>query len=290
MNRRNRTILVMAIALITASVASYGVFRAVERIPIREVEVASVQVVVAKSNLPVGTLITADMVTVVPWPQRNQVPGAFATVDAVVNRGVVMPVGENEPITESKLAPVGAGGGLSPTIPAGMRAVSVKVNEVIGVAGFVVPGSRVDVLVTVAPAGGNSASITRAVVSNVEVLTSGTRFDQEKAKADGKPIPATVVTLLATPDDAERITLASTEGKVMLTLRNPLDTAPTQTAGIRMASLTGPPAPPPVIKPAGGGRRVVAAPKPEPAVAAPAPIYTVETIRAAKRGEEVVKK
>jgi pilus assembly protein CpaB len=290
MNRRNRTLLVITIALVTATVASYGVYHAVQRIPVREVEVASVQVVVASSHLPVGTLVTADMVKLVPWPQRNQVPGAFTAVDEVVNRGVILPVGENEPITESKLAPLGAGGGLSPTIPTGMRAVSVKVNEVIGVAGFVVPGSRVDVLVTVGQNGAGNTSITRAVVSNVEVLTSGTRFDQEKAQADGKAIPATVVTLLATPDDAERITLASTEGKIMLTLRNPLDTVATQTQGIRMASLTGPPAPPPVVKAVGGGRRAVVAPKPAVVVAPPDPIYTVETIRAAKRGEEVVKK
>lgn len=290
MNRRNRTIFVIAIALVAATVASYGVYSAVQRIPVREVEVASVQVVVAKSHLPVGTLITADAAKLVPWPERNQVPGAFASIDQVVNRGVIMPVGENEPITESKLAPLGAGAGLSTTIPTGMRAVSVKVNEVIGVAGFVVPGSRVDVLVTVDDSSGGKTSITRAVVSNVEVLTAGTRFDQEKAKADGKPIPTTVVTLLATPNDAERITLASTEGKIMLTLRNPLDSAPTETQGIRMASLTGPPAAQPVVKPAPGARKAVPAPKPAVVVAAPDPAYTVETIRAAKRGEEVVKK
>lgn len=290
MNRGTRTILVLAIALVTASVASYGVYSAVQRIPVREVEVASIQVVVAKRALPVGTLVTADAAQLVAWPSRNQVPGAFATIDQVTNRGVIVAIGENEPITASKLAPVGAGAGLSPTIPSGMRAVSVKVNEVIGVAGFVIPGSRVDVLVTVAPAGTGSTSMTRAVVSNVEVLTAGTRFDQEKAQAEGKAIPSTVVTLLATPEDAERITLASTEGKVMLTLRNPLDTKPTDTEGIRMASLTGPPAPPPVIKASPTGQRAVVR-KPAPAAPAPVPAspYTVETVRGGKRGSEVVK-
>jgi pilus assembly protein CpaB len=248
------------------------------------VEVASVQAVVAGVQLPVGTLLTKEHVKLVPWPSRNQVPGAFTSIDKVVNRGVIQPIGENEPITESKLAPLGAGGGLSPTIPEGMRAISVKVNEVIGVAGFVVPGSRVDVLVTVEDKNGHG-SIARAVVSNVQVLTAGTRFDQEKAKADAKPIPTTVVTLLATPDDAERITLASMEGKIMLTLRNPLDVKPTETQGARLASLTGAPAPPPVIK-AVQGRKVAVAPKPAPE---PPKAYTVETIRAAKRGEEVVK-
>jgi pilus assembly protein CpaB len=284
MDRRTRTIGVVAIALLTATVASYGVYRAIQRIPVREVEVASVYAVVAGVHLPVGTLVTKEQVRLVPWPTRNQVPGAFASIDKVVNRGVIQPIGENEPITESKLAPLGAGGGLSPTIPAGMRAISVKVNEVVGVAGFVVPGSRVDVLVTVEDKRGQG-SIARAVVSNIQVLTAGTRFDQEKAKADAKPIPTTVVTLLATPDDAERITLASSEGKIMLTLRNPLDTLPTETSGARMASLTGAPAPPPVMK-AVQGRKVMVTPKAAPE--APK-AYTVETIRAAKRGEEVVR-
>jgi pilus assembly protein CpaB len=288
MNRRTRTLLVVAIALVTASVASFAVYRAVQRIPVREVEMASVQIVVARGPLPIGTLVTAESAKLAAWPKSNQVPGAFASIEQVVNRGVILPIGENEPITDSKLAPVGAGAGLSPTIPSGMRAISVKVNEVIGVAGFVIPGSRVDVLVTVDERDAKT-SITRAVVSNVEVLTSGTRFDQQKAQAEGKPIPSTVVTLLATPEDAERITLAATDGKIMLTLRNPLDTQPTETAGIRMASLTGPPAAPPVIKATtGGGRKRVVQPKPAAIVAAPEPT-TVEAIRGGKRGNEVVK-
>lgn len=276
----------MAVALVTATAATYGVYRAVQRIPVRQVEVPTAFAVVAATHLPVGTLVMKEQVKVVPWPARNQVPGAFTSVDQVVNRGIIHPVSENEPITETKLAPVGAGGGLSPTIPAGMRAISVKVNEVIGVAGFVVPGSRVDVLVTVGENKNDKSTISRAVVSNVEVLTAGTRFDQEKAKADGKPIPTTVVTLLATPQDAERITLASTEGKIMLTLRNPMDTLPTQTQGVRMANLTGAPGPAPVEKNV-KGRKVMVTPKaaPEPAKQ----LYTVETIRAAKRGEEVVR-
>jgi pilus assembly protein CpaB len=287
MDRRTRTLVVLAIALVTATVASYGVYRAVQRIPYREVEVASVQAVVANTHLPVGTLVTKDQVKLVSWPSRSQVPGAFHSIDQVVNRGLLTAVAENEPITESKLAPAGAGAGLSPTIPAGMRAISVKVNEVIGVAGFVIPGSKVDVLVTVDENGsaGARTSMSRAVVSNVEVLTAGTRFDQEKAQADGKPIPTTVVTLLATPDDAEKIALASTEGKIMLTLRNPLDAIPTDTRGVRLASLTGAPAPPPVQKTV-QGKKIMVTPKPAPE--APK-AYTVETIRAAKRGEEVVR-
>jgi pilus assembly protein CpaB len=286
MNRSTRTLLVVMVALLTATIASLGVYRAVQRIPVREVEVATAHAVVAARHLPVGTLVTKEDVKLVPWPAANQVPGGFASIEQVTNRGLIQPVGENEPLSEAKLAPLGSGGGLPPTIPPGMRAISVKVNEVIGVAGFVVPGSRVDVLVTVDDPNAQKGSLSRAVVSNVQVLTAGTRFDQEKARADGKPMPSTVVTLLATPLDAEKITLASNEGRIMLTLRNPLDTDPTETQGVRMANLMGAPAPPPVEKKDKSGRKYVAPPPPPP----PAPkLYTVETIRAAKRSEEVVK-
>ena len=172
---------------------------------------------------------------------------------------------ENEPITATKVAAKEAGGGLPPTITAGMRAISVKVNEVIGVAGFVVPGTRVDLVVTLSGQR-EQQSQSRVVVSNVQVLTAGTKYDQEQAK-DGKPVPSTVVTLLVTPEDAERIALASAEGKIMLTLRNPLDTNPTETKGTRLASLMGAPDPPPVTKVVQGVRRVV----PPPAAQAPPP-------------------
>jgi pilus assembly protein CpaB len=193
----------------------------------------------------------------------------------------VSPVVENEPITEAKLAGAGSGAGLPPTIPVGMRALSVKVNEVVSVAGFVVPGTRVDVLVTVRE---QQNSMARVVVSNVPVLTAGTRYDQEKAK-DGTPIPSTVVTLTVTPQDAEKIALAAAEGQIILALRNPLDVDPTVTQGVRLATLLGPPAPPPVQRSVKGRSVVVPAPPPPP----PPKVYTVETIRAAKRSEEVIK-
>lgn len=278
MTRSTRTLMVVAIALITASVGSFFVYRAIQRIPVREVEVAQAYAVVAATHLPVGTLVVKEQVKIIPWPAAHPVTGGFTSIEQVTNRGIIQPIAENEPLTESKLAPLGAGGGLSPTIPAGMRAISVKVDEVVGVAGFVVPGSRVDVLVTVDETGGGRSGITRAVVSNVQVLTAGTRFDQEKARAEGKPIPTTVVTLLATPQDAERITLAGSEGKIMLTLRNPLDTDPTQTVGVRLANLTGAPAPPPVKKVFKGRETVVPAP-----VVAPPPPYTVESYRGGKK-------
>jgi pilus assembly protein CpaB len=280
----------MAVATLMAGIASLGVYTAVKSIPVREVEVVSLQAVVAAKSIPVGTVLTKDHVKLVPWPARNQVPGSFTAIDTVLNRGAIVEVAENEPLTEAKLAPLGSGGGLPPTITEGMRAISVKTNEVVGVAGFVIPGTRVDVLVTVRN-GAQSEPVSRAVVSNVQVLTAGSRFDQEKERAEGKPIPATVVTLLVTPEDAERISLAANEGQITLTLRNPLDVAPTTTSGAKMANLLGAPAPPVVTKRIEGRRQVVQAPPP---AAAPAPvptpkIYTVEAIRAAKRTEESVK-
>lgn len=285
MNRRNRTVIVLLVAILLAGAASYAVYRTIAQMPVREVEVATMHVAVAADNLSMGTRITKDHVKIVGWPAASPVQGSFTSVDAVVGRGLIQQVAANEPLTEAKLAPIEAGAGLPPSIPAGMRAMSVKVNEVIGVAGFTVPGTRVDVLVTLKD---GVSSMTRAVVSNVQVLTAGTRFDQEQAK-DGKPMPSSVVTLLLTPEDAERIVLAESAGSLMLVLRNPLDVVPTTTRGVRMASLMGAPDGPPVVKAVKGGqKRVVAAPP--VAVAAPAPkIYSVEAIRAAKRTEEVIR-
>jgi pilus assembly protein CpaB len=283
MNRQTRTAVVVSIAVAVAAAASFFVYRAIQRIPVREIEVASTSAVVAARAIPIGTMLVKEDLRLVPWPSRNQIPGAFKAIEDVTNRGVIAPLAENEPLTEGKLAPVGAGAGLAPTIPAGMRAISVRVNEVIGVAGFVIPGSRVDLLVTVEEPQ-HKTKITRAVVSNLEVLTAGSRFDQEESRAEGKPIQANVVTLLATPQDAEKIGLASTEGNITLTLRNPLDVSPTDTQGARLTSLLGTPAPPPVERRVQGRRVVVAAPP------APAPrIYTVEAIRAAKRSEEPIR-
>jgi pilus assembly protein CpaB len=282
MNRRNRTLVVLLIAVLMAGAATFAVFRVVARIPVREIEVATMHVAVATENLPNGTRLTKEQVRVVAWPAANPVQGSFTSAEPIVGRGLIQPVAANEPLTETKLAPIEAGAGLPPSIPPGMRALSIRVNDVIGVAGFAVPGTRVDVLVTVRE---REESRTRAVVSNVQVLTAGTLFDQEKAK-DGKPVPSSVVTLMVTPEDAERITLAQTTGSIALVLRNPLDVVPTDTRGVRMANLMGDPAPPPVVKKVGGQARVVT-PKP---VAPPEPkFYSVEAIRAAKRTEEVIK-
>lgn len=286
MNRRNRTLLVLLVAVGLASLATYGVFRTIKSIPVREVEVATRHIVVAAENLPLGTRLSKEQVKLVGWPAATPVDGSFTSVDEIVGRGLIQPVLANEPVTESRLAPKEAGAGLSPSIPPGMRALSVKVNDVIGVAGFTVPGARVDVVVVV---NGGDSSMARVVVSNLQVLTAGTKYDIEQAK-DGQPIPSSVVTLLVTPEQAERITLAQTNGSITLVLRNPLDLEPTQTNGIRLAGLMGSSSTPPMEKPAPPKRKAL--PKevvvaPPVSQAAPRPI--VETIRAGKRTVEDMK-
>ena len=289
--KQQRTVIVMLVAVITAGIASYGVYQAIQRMPVREVEIPGVQVVVASGYLPVGTRLTKDHLRVATYPARNPIPGAFSDPEQLIDRGVVDTLNENEPITATKVAGPEAGAGLPPVIPPGMRAMSVRVNEVVGVAGFVLPGTRVDVILTVADDGdgaGMKEPMSRTVLSNVVVLTAGTRYDQDTGKA-GEAQRATVVTLAVLPEDGERIALATSEGKISLALRNPEDADPTKTTGIRFASLmkgTGP-----EIKVDPPTRRVVAvrppAPKPtEPVVPA---AYRVETIRGAKRAEEVVR-
>ncbi|HXW05331.1 MAG TPA: Flp pilus assembly protein CpaB [Vicinamibacterales bacterium] len=291
MDRSKRTAVVVGVAVLLAAIASLGIYRIVSRLPVQAAELPTIDVVVAQYDLKLGTRVTADHVRVVKWPADTKVPGSFAKVEDIVNRGVINPIAENEPVTEAKLAALEAGAGLPPSIPPGMRAVSVKVNEVVGVAGFVVPGTRVDVMVTLTNRQQNQDSITRVVVSNAQVLTAGTRYDQEKAK-EGTPIPSTVVTLLVTPEDGERIALAASEGQIMLALRNPLDTDPTQTTGVRTAGLFGQPAAPaakpkPVrsgpARPATEQKIVQPAPPPQPAP------YTVEAVRGGKRTEETVR-
>lgn len=292
MTRSTRTFVVVGISVGLATLASVGVYRAVRSIPVREVPVAHQFAVVAERELPMGTLIVKEDVKLVPWPASDPLPGGFTSIDKVLNRGLVAAVLKNEPLSESKLAPVEAGAGLPPTIPAGMRALSVRVNEVIGVAGFTVPGTRVDVLAMVRE---GTSSMSRIVVSNVQVLTSGTKYDQDQSRKDGQPIKTTVVTLAVTPSDAERIALAATDGQIVLALRNPLDADAVQTSGVKMAELMAGGAPvAPAPRPAAPRRAPAAAPAPVPASAPPAAVqaapqpYRVEAYRASKRSEETV--
>ena len=288
MNRRTRTIVVLMLALGLAAAASFVVYRAIQRIPVRQVEVANYHVVVAAKALSMGTRLAATDLKLVAWPKSSPVDKGFTDIKTVVERGLLSSMVENEPVTESKLAPTQAGAGLPPIISAGMRAMSVKVNEVVGVAGYVVPGSRVDLLVTIRR---DKDSLTKTVATNIQVLTAGTAYDQEKAK-DGEAMPSTVVTLMVTPEDAERIALAASQGQVMLSLRNPLDTADVATTGQATANLLGQSTTPEAPKPtATVARRSTRPTTPMPQAAPPVlqRSTTVESIKGGKRSTEELK-
>ncbi len=289
--KQQRTVIVMLVAVITAGIASYGVYQAIQNMPVREVEVPGVQVVVASGYIPVGTRLTKDHLRMATFPARNPVPGAFSDPLQVIDRGVVDTLSENEPITATKVAGPEAGSGLPPVIPPGMRAMSVRVNEVVGVAGFVLawnPRGRHRHGQDDGDGQGVKEAMSRTVLSNVVVLTAGTRYDQDRAK-EGEAQRSTVVTLAVLPEDGERVALATSEGKISLALRNPVDADETKTTGIRFASLMKGTGPQTVVDPP--TRRVVAVRPPAPKPAAPVvpAVYKVETIRGAKRGEEVVR-
>jgi pilus assembly protein CpaB len=281
MNRNTRTLLVVGAAVLLAALASYGVWTSIRSLPVREVPVAARNVVVAARAVPVGVMLTPDMVKVVGWPANAPVVGGFEKVDDVVGRGVIAGLVENEVVAEAKLAPKGSAG-LPPMITPGMRAISVRVNDVTSVAGFAAQGNRVDVVVTVRQ---DNDSISRTVLSNIQVLAAGQNIDAQKGR-EGQPAVPPTVTLLLTPPDAERLALATTLGTITLVLRNPLDTDKTETAGVRMAGLIGAPAPPPRRTTVRGQTRVVPPPPPPP----PPKPATIEVIRGADRKTEIIKK
>src|ERR1022692_3040582 len=177
-------------------------------------------VIVALDDIQVGARIEDHDGRIAQFPASGLPAGAYAKRSQVLGRGVIIPIARGEFILPSKLAPENAGAGLPSLIPPGMRAVSVRVNEVVSVAGFVGPGTRVDVLLTGTP-NGSSESQTTTVLQNVAVIASGHTLERN---ASGEAQSTPVITLLASPEDAERLTLASSEGKIQLSLRNPLDT------------------------------------------------------------------
>jgi pilus assembly protein CpaB len=178
--------------------------------------------------------VRREDVETIGWP-GSTVPEGFALqAGDVVGRGLIVEVRRNEPLLDWKLAQKEAGGGLPITIPEGMRAVSVEVDEVIGVAGFVLPGTRVDVLATVMPGTDRSQTTTRIILQNVRAVAADQKYQQD---IEGEPQYVTVVTLLVTPEEAEALTLAATEGRIQLALRNTLDSEEVSTQGRRITSL-----------------------------------------------------
>ncbi len=279
---RARIFSVLVIALVAGGTLAFGTYQFLENQPVQTVTVPTRKVVVANGELSLGSELQGDDLKTIDWPTSAVPADAFEDPAALVGRGLIASVVNNEPILPGKLASKEAGSGLPPIIPAGKRALSVRVNEVIGVAGYVLPGTRVDVVATQSPTARAEDMTSKVVLSNVEVLTAGTRLEQDSK--DGKPMQVTVVTLVVTPDEAERLTLASSEGKIQLALRNPLDLETPVTAGVKPGVLMGLSQ---RSAPAPGPRRASSAPQaPAPAATQPAP--TVEIIRGDKRSHVVV--
>jgi pilus assembly protein CpaB len=269
---RNRMLIGMGIALLVAFLVSNFVYRKFqEATAVKPVHMN--QIVVAAKAIPLGTRLDASMLRTISWPANQPATGMCMRVQDCMNRALITPVVENEPIMESKLAPAAAGAGLAATIPAGMRAMSVAVNDVIGVAGFVTPGTVVDVMVTGAvTAGQGGGNITRAILENVRVLAAGQKVQQDQ---EGKPQTVAVITLLVSPEDAAKLAMGSAQGKIQLALRNTVDTDDTMPPAVLQTSLFASDAPA-----APTGVRHVA-PKAAPP-AAPA-AYQVEIITGSKR-------
>ena len=284
---RNRIFAVLALAILAGGGLAYGTYNAINTQPVKTVAAPTQPVVVAAANLPLGTELKKEDLAVVNFPMGQAPEGSFQKPSDLIGRGLIVSMVKNEPVLGGKLSSKEAGAGLPPVIPEGMRAVSVRVNEVIGVAGYVLPGTRVDVLATATPAGQTQEVTTKLILSNVQVLTAGTRMEQDQEK--GKPMQVTVVTLLVFPEQSERLALASTEGKIQLALRNPLDMGAPETPGMKTATLLGV-AKAPAARPAAGSSRKAAAAGPvsQEAPAAVA-LPTVEIIRGDKRSAEVIK-
>jgi pilus assembly protein CpaB len=278
MNRRLLTILLFAFVI--ASACAYGVYRLIGNRIVASRPAATTRVVAAAGDIKLGTVLTASNLTTIQI--AGAVPkGALLKPEDAVGRGVISDLYEGEPILESRLAAPGTGGGLASTIPNGMRACAVKVDDVVGVAGFVTPGMRVDVLVSGIPPGAqgegaNQGTVTRTILQNIEVLSAGTDYQKD---SQGKAKPVQVVNLLVTPEQAETLSLASNQVKIQLVLRNPLDTKITKINGTAMGSLfAGDNGGPAKVQPTAAPRRIRQKPAPQP--------YSIEIINGSKRSEE----
>jgi len=282
---RNRIFAVLAIAVLAGGGLAYGTYNMMNTQPPPTTQTTFQPVVVATADLTMGAEIKAEDLKVAQFPDKGAPEGAYSRIEEVVGRGVVVNIVRNEPILPAKLASKEAGSGLPPVIPEGMRAVSVRVNDVIGVAGYVLPGTRVDVLATASPTQNTADMTTKVVLANVQVLTAGTRMEQDQK--DGKPVQVTVVTMSVTPEQAERLALASTEGKIQLALRNPLDQSAPATPGMKPSVLLG------LSKPVAPTQSSSPKAKPGQAVTVARTtttfVPTVEIIRGDKRATEPVK-
>lgn len=273
-----RIVLAFLLAVAIAGVVSYAFYARVASQ--RANAVKTIKVVAATKPLSAGSPITADSVALIDWPASMPVPGAFSNLNDVKDRSVIYPISEHQPILDHDVAAPGSGIGLTVKIPEGMRAVSVRSNDVVGVAGFLYPGSHVDVLVT-SKVENNTTPLTQTVLSNVEVLVAGQRTEPDPT---GKPETVNVVTLLLKPEDGEKLVLASSQGQIQFVLRNGADQAIPETKPVDMSDLMAGVKKPVVPK-------AIVAPRPVAAhhvVEKPPAIvyYEVETISGSKRSVE----
>ncbi len=270
---RTRLMFIGVLALVLGAFASVFAYRILQqRAGERQGEVQDV--VVATADLAVGNKVQDKDIRIIRLPVDALPQGIFHRTKSVVGRGVVLPIARGEFLISGKnLASENAGSGLESTIPQGMRAVSVRVSDISSVGGFVQAGTRVDVLMTGNP-GGSGEPQTITVLKNVAVLANGMNLDHSVVRGESQNAP--VITLAVSPDDAEKLALATAQGRIQLALRNPMDTSQNDIAAVGMHSLyqkTGMPAPP------------VVHPKVKPATVtqAPAPPPTVEVIKGDKR-------
>jgi pilus assembly protein CpaB len=244
--RRTRPWLMLAVALASGGVAALLAMRYLRQQATPMLAAPKTgDIVIAARSLPLGTVLADADVKTIEW-SGAALPVGYATSKAdVVGRGVMSPLQENEPILDGKLAPKGAGGGLPVIIDQGKRALTMRVNDVSGVAGFVTPNTRVDVLLTIDDKVNTTEPATRIIMQDVRALAAGQSIQPDK---DGKPVSVGVVTFLLTPEQAETLALASQQGSIQLALRNQLDTVRVKTTGTRTSALLGGPIGRPVAR------------------------------------------
>jgi len=271
-----RVAIALVLALVLSAGATYFLYTRLRNTNARP-QVS--KIVAAAHPVSAGAAIKVEDVGLIDWPLSIPLAGSFAKVDDVVGRALIYPLGEKEPVLQRDLAEPGSGIGLSVKIPPGMRATSIRSNEIVGVAGFLFPGSHVDVLDTYTPPG-SQGPITETVLQNVEVITAGQKIQPDP---QGKPETVSVVTLLLNPKDSEKLLLASSQGNVQFVLRNGADTEDMKTPPISIADLMGVvKAPTPVVT------RTARARAPKATVKTPPPpdFYTIEIIQGEKRSEQ----
>ena len=258
---KRNPLLILTLAVACGGMAAYLTQRALrEQVASKPLFAAEgAKVAVAARDLDVGSVLREEDVKVVDWPAGARPAGYIASASALVGQGLVFPIRANEPLLRSKLAGEGVGG-LASMIPRGMRAVSVKVDEVIAVAGFVVPGTRVDVLATF-PERDDRPGGTEVVLQNVKVIAAGQSFEPS---GEGKPQEASVITLLVTPSQAEALALAGSEGRIQLALRNTLDESEAAPVAAPARPRVPPPAAPSPPGPSPAASRPAARRAPEP--------------------------